>query len=132
MCFFFSFVHEHIKIKKVKLIPTLYYLSPYISPLNYPEIPDNKKKSGQTKSEQTNQVFVLKPSFVSRRSSSCRALIYKMRLLVYSLVLNLVLNCHGILYPQDSETRMTKSLDGIWNFRLQPSLEPHLGFNQSW
>lgn len=38
----------------------------------------------------------------------------------------------GILYPQDSETRELKSLDGIWQFRLAPRLQPELGFQQQW
>ncbi|CAG7822813.1 unnamed protein product, partial [Allacma fusca] len=38
----------------------------------------------------------------------------------------------GILYPQDSESREIKSLDGIWNFRLAPRLQPDLGFQQEW
>ena len=39
---------------------------------------------------------------------------------------------NGILYPIDSESREVKSLDGIWNFRLAPRLNPDLGFNQQW
>ncbi|CAG7674586.1 unnamed protein product [Allacma fusca] len=38
----------------------------------------------------------------------------------------------GILYPQESESRELKSLDGIWNFRLAPRLQPDLGFQQEW
>ena len=44
----------------------------------------------------------------------------------------LVSSSNGLLYPQDSETRDLKSLDGTWNFRLQPSLEPTLGFDEEW
>ncbi|CAG7734111.1 unnamed protein product [Allacma fusca] len=38
----------------------------------------------------------------------------------------------GILYPQESESREVKSLDGIWNFRLAPRFQPDLGFQQAW
>lgn len=38
----------------------------------------------------------------------------------------------GILYPQDSETRQVKSLDGIWNFRLAPRNNPDQGFTDEW
>ena len=33
---------------------------------------------------------------------------------------------------QDSESRETKSLDGIWNFRLSDSRDPELGFREGW
>ncbi|CAL8111717.1 unnamed protein product [Orchesella dallaii] len=38
----------------------------------------------------------------------------------------------GILYPQDSEFRQTKSLDGIWKFRTEPKGAQDLGIGQSW
>lgn len=38
----------------------------------------------------------------------------------------------GILYPIETESREVKSLDGIWNFRLAPRLDPDLGFRQQW
>lgn len=38
----------------------------------------------------------------------------------------------GILYPQESESRERKSLDGIWNFRVAPRNDPELGFKQEW
>ncbi|CAL8111716.1 unnamed protein product [Orchesella dallaii] len=38
----------------------------------------------------------------------------------------------GILYPRDSESRQTKTLDGIWNFRAEPKLAQDLGINQEW
>lgn len=41
-------------------------------------------------------------------------------------------NLGGILFPQDSETRERKSLDGIWNFRISPRNDPDLGFRQEW
>ncbi|XP_059084651.1 beta-glucuronidase-like [Tigriopus californicus] len=40
--------------------------------------------------------------------------------------------CHGLLYPKDSPTREIKSLDGVWNFRAQPSLDPEQGFREKW
>lgn len=38
----------------------------------------------------------------------------------------------GILYPRDSESRQTKSLDGIWNFRAEPKGAQNLGIAQEW
>ena len=38
----------------------------------------------------------------------------------------------GTLYPYDSPSRQIKSLDGLWKFRLSPSNNPDLGFNESW
>ena len=37
-----------------------------------------------------------------------------------------------LLFPQDSEFRETKRLDGVWNFRISPSLDPELGFREKW
>jgi beta-glucuronidase len=44
----------------------------------------------------------------------------------------LVGTTQALLYPQDSETRETKSLDGAWNFRLSPRLDPEVGFREKW
>lgn len=38
----------------------------------------------------------------------------------------------GILFPQDSETRQTMSLDGLWNFVLAPINDPLIGFRDFW
>lgn len=38
----------------------------------------------------------------------------------------------GILYPRDTESRQTKSLDGIWNFRAEPKGAKDLGLNEEW
>ena len=38
----------------------------------------------------------------------------------------------GTLYPYDSPSRQIKTLDGLWKFRLSPSNNPDLGFNESW
>ena len=38
----------------------------------------------------------------------------------------------GLLFPQDSESRETKSLDGVWNFRLAPISDPDVGFSEKW
>lgn len=38
----------------------------------------------------------------------------------------------GILYPRDSESRQTKSLDGIWNFRAEPKGAVDLGLMEEW
>ncbi len=39
---------------------------------------------------------------------------------------------NGILFPQESETRERKALDGIWNFRIAPRNDPDLGFRELW
>eukprot|EP00094_Tigriopus_californicus_P005011 TCALIF_04825-PA protein Name:"Similar to Gusb Beta-glucuronidase (Mus musculus)" AED:0.10 eAED:0.10 QI:0/0/0/0.71/1/1/7/0/1725 len=39
---------------------------------------------------------------------------------------------HGHLFPQDSESRETRSLDGIWHFRISPKLDPDFGFREKW
>lgn len=36
----------------------------------------------------------------------------------------------GILYPQESESREVRSLDGLWNFVVSPTSD--LGQKQSW
>jgi hypothetical protein len=41
-------------------------------------------------------------------------------------------NTGGILYPQESESRDVRSLDGIWNFRLSPETDPLTGFRERW
>jgi hypothetical protein len=41
-------------------------------------------------------------------------------------------NTAGILYPQESETRDVRSLDGIWNFRVSPETDPLTGFRERW
>jgi len=38
----------------------------------------------------------------------------------------------GILYPRDSESRTTKLLDGIWNFRAEPKDSSGIGLSQQW
>ena len=38
----------------------------------------------------------------------------------------------GLLYPRDSESRETKSLDGVWKFRLCPTLDSDIGFREEW
>ena len=40
--------------------------------------------------------------------------------------------CYGLLYPQESTSREIKSLDGLWKFRLSPSLRPQTGFDHQW
>lgn len=37
----------------------------------------------------------------------------------------------GALYPQDSETREVRKLDGVWNFRVSPP-DPETGFKEFW
>ena len=38
----------------------------------------------------------------------------------------------GLLFPRDSPSRSSKSLDGIWNFKLSPKLDQEAGFRESW
>ena len=38
----------------------------------------------------------------------------------------------GLLFPRDSPSRSSKSLDGIWNFKLSPKLDQGAGFRESW
>ncbi|PSN44377.1 Beta-glucuronidase [Blattella germanica] len=38
----------------------------------------------------------------------------------------------GILYPQESESRDVRTLDGIWNFRLSPQSDHLTGFRERW
>ena len=38
----------------------------------------------------------------------------------------------GGLYPYETPTRLVKSLDGIWNFRLSPLYDPNKGFREKW
>lgn len=38
----------------------------------------------------------------------------------------------GMLFPRDSETRQSISLDGLWNFVLAPIYDPLLGFRELW
>ena len=52
--------------------------------------------------------------------------------LILLVVISFIHPITGILQPQDSETRETKSLDGMWRFRLAPRLDPDLGFREEW
>lgn len=38
----------------------------------------------------------------------------------------------GILYPRDSASRESKSLDGLWYFRTSPKRDPDQGFREKW
>lgn len=47
------------------------------------------------------------------------------------------LNCvagqkKGILFPRDSESRQSKNLDGLWNFRAEPKAASDLGISEKW
>ncbi len=46
------------------------------------------------------------------------------RLSLVSLWLCVPPSASALLYPRDSETRETKSLDGVWDFRLADPMEP--------
>ena len=38
----------------------------------------------------------------------------------------------AILAPRDSGSRESKSLDGLWRFKLSPKDDPDIGFRDSW
>jgi len=38
----------------------------------------------------------------------------------------------AILFPRDSPSRSSKSLDGVWKFKLSPKLDQEAGFRDSW
>lgn len=50
------------------------------------------------------------------------------------LVLTIILRSltDGQLFPQDSESRETRSLDGIWHFKISPRFDPDIGFREKW
>ena len=50
---------------------------------------------------------------------------------VYRLVF-LTLPAHCLLYPRDSPTRSSKSLDGVWTLKLSPRHDQEQGFRESW
>ena len=51
---------------------------------------------------------------------------------VLLLVLTLLQPLLGLLFPRDSPSRSSKSLDGVWNFKLSPKLDQEAGFRESW
>ena len=51
------------------------------------------------------------------------------------ILLQLLLLQHqasAILFPRDSGSRESKSLDGLWKFKLSPKDDPDIGFRESW
>ena len=52
--------------------------------------------------------------------------------LKYALLLIFSHRVFALLYPKESEIREVKSLDGVWKFRLSPSLKPDTGFDYQW
>ena len=38
----------------------------------------------------------------------------------------------ALLYPRDSPTRSSKSLDGVWTLKLTPKEDQEAGFRESW
>lgn len=38
----------------------------------------------------------------------------------------------GYLYPYETETRETRSLDGLWDFKICPENKVDLGFTDHW
>ncbi|CAG0889855.1 unnamed protein product [Cyprideis torosa] len=49
-----------------------------------------------------------------------------------SLTLHVSVSAVGLLYPFETETRETKVLDGVWDFKVAPPLDPDLGFREEW
>jgi hypothetical protein len=49
-----------------------------------------------------------------------------------SFFLGEVTGQQGFLFPRDSESRESKSLDGIWNFRAEPFGSNDLGITEQW
>ena len=41
-------------------------------------------------------------------------------------------NSKGMLYPRDSESRESQTLDGMWNFRADFSSSRQEGFSKKW
>lgn len=52
--------------------------------------------------------------------------------MIIMLMSPLQIDGYGILYPQDSESRETKLLDGIWSFRADFSPNRTEGFDNRW
>ena len=48
------------------------------------------------------------------------------------LLLTILHPLQGLLFPRDSPSRSSKSLDGVWNFKLSPKLDQDAGFRESW
>jgi len=53
-------------------------------------------------------------------------------MLIFTILLLSPLGTFCLLYPRDSPTRNSKSLDGVWNFKLSPKLDQDAGFRDSW
>ena len=49
-----------------------------------------------------------------------------------SLLLLLLPCSQALLYPRDSSSRESKSLDGLWNFKLSPKQDPDISFREAW
>lgn len=57
------------------------------------------------------------------------------RSIAVTILLYYLCNLHGIsclLFPRDSPTRASKSLDGVWSFKLSPKMDQEAGFRESW
>ena len=52
--------------------------------------------------------------------------------LLLLLLLTILQPLQGLLFPRDSPSRSSKSLDGVWNFKLSPKLDQDAGFRESW
>merc|ERR1711892_1416114 len=52
--------------------------------------------------------------------------------LVFSCLLSLPPLSHALLFPRDSPTRTSKSLDGVWSFLLSAKMDQEAGFRDSW
>lgn len=59
-------------------------------------------------------------------------------MILFNIIAYLIINVYnvhcgvGMLYPQDSESRQSKLLDGIWHFRADFSPTRNQGFDEEW
>ena len=84
-----------------------------------------------------SQEFLLFPNFYSKHFHWLSVEFSQLKMIdmnnyFWLLVILQISFTQCLLYPFESETRETKSLDGIWKFRLCPSLDPERGFNETW
>jgi len=54
------------------------------------------------------------------------------RMLTVICLVSLTAGVQALLYPRDSPTRSSKSLDGVWSLKLTPKADQDAGFRESW
>ena len=54
------------------------------------------------------------------------------RMLTVFCLVSLTAGVRALLYPRDSPTRSSKSLDGVWSLKLTPKADQDAGFRESW